>query len=610
MRQSRPSVLRAAATLLMVGATVPVVHLGCDDSDPQGGPATASGGSGSTDSNALGAATSSSNNGGSGGSDANGGNGGSGGSGGSRPGTGGSDTQGAESTTSGVGGSAGAAGAPPFEGDPRCAGQTLGRVCHGHFITTCEDLDDDGSVDFEQTNCAPGVCAGEDPSCESGSAGESCSDPILVSATGFVLRGSDFVADFESDIDLTDGDTCSLGDTGSSDAVFEVPLKAGQTLSVTQAGRLPAVLAIQRTCGVDEACSESDNSSRGFTIEYTAEQNETMFVILDAYQVDPAARDYALHIDIDPTCGNGTLEGVEDCDDGGTQAGDGCSPECDVEYPFECTPTSPSLCQKPPTLATIGPDEVHEYVHEPAFGEDDRLAFIFTVTERVLMDVTAVSHTSNTGDINFRLFSDWNVSAIRGTQTGDESYEDVQFEAGTYYLELFAAEDLPSGFTLTFTSHGIACGDNEVAWGFEECDNGDQEGCKDCTLDFGWDCGVASPSVCSQVPSFESSYGAGDPIDDIATTSAVAPYSSAYFMIEFVEEVELTGSAISPEAPELWTFQTASLESEAQTEHSGYVYPPGTFGPWLVAPGLYVLELFTYTGLPEGYTLSLSTSEP
>ena len=607
MGQSRLSVLRAASTLLLVGAALPAVQLGCDDSDPQGGSTTASGGSAGADSNALGAATSSGANGGTGGTEADGG---SGGAGGSSAGTGGSDTQAADSSASGVGGSAGAAGAPPFEGDPRCAGHPQGSVCLGHFITTCEDIDDDGGIDFAQTNCAPGVCAGEDPSCRSGNAGESCADPIVVSATGFVLRGSDFVSDFDGDIDLTDDDTCSLGDAGSSDAVFEVSLEAGQTLSVTQAGKLPAVLAIQRTCGFDEACSASDESSGGFSIEYTAEQAETMFVILDAYQVAPTARDYALHIDIDPACGNGIFEGIEDCDDGNTQAGDGCSPACDVEFPFECTPSSPSLCQEPPTLFSIVPDEVNEYVHEPAFAEDDRLVFIFSVTERVLMDVTAISHTSNTGDINFRLFSDWDTSVIRGTQNGDEDYLAVPFEPGTYFIELFAAEDLPSGFTLTFTSHGIACGDHEVARGFEECDNGDEEGCRDCTLDFGWDCGVASPSECSQVPRIGSAYGAGDPIDDIPVSSAVTPYSSAYWMIEFVDEVELSGTAISPEKPELWTFQTATLESLDQTEHSSYVNPPGTFGPWLVSPGLYVIELFTYTGLPEGYTLRLSTSEP
>lgn len=35
-------------------------------------------------------------------------------------------------------------------------------------------------------------------------------------------------------------------------------------------------------------------------------------------------------------CGNGVLEGREECDDGNTLSGDGCSPDCDVEPPPHC----------------------------------------------------------------------------------------------------------------------------------------------------------------------------------------------------------------------------------------------------------------------------------
>ena len=44
-----------------------------------------------------------------------------------------------------------------------------------------------------------------------------------------------------------------------------------------------------------------------------------------------------------PPCGNGVVSGAETCDDGSTQAGDGCSPSCRVETPFVCT-GSPSVC--------------------------------------------------------------------------------------------------------------------------------------------------------------------------------------------------------------------------------------------------------------------------
>ncbi|BDA49076.1 probable Sushi, von Willebrand factor type A, EGF and pentraxin pentraxin domain-containing protein at C-terminar half [Coccomyxa sp. Obi] len=43
-------------------------------------------------------------------------------------------------------------------------------------------------------------------------------------------------------------------------------------------------------------------------------------------------------------CGNGLVEGQEQCDDGNTSDGDGCSAQCKVEEGWECTGQSPSEC--------------------------------------------------------------------------------------------------------------------------------------------------------------------------------------------------------------------------------------------------------------------------
>lgn len=597
MGRSLPSVVRATSRLLCVGAALSCLHLGCDDSSPGGGTA-GSGGSGGADDNALGAATSIGVNGGTGGTQATGGSGGSGGSSGGISSVGGSTNVGGS-----LGGSAGAGVA--LEGDPRCIGEPLGSVCLGHFLTTCEDVDDDGLVDFEQLNCAPGVCGGDEPSCQAGNDGESCSAPILVAASGFVLRGDDFASDFEGDIELTD-DSCFFADPDSSDAVFEVSLEAGQTLSVTQTGKLSAVLALQSACGGSEACIDSDDSSRGLSLEYTASSAETVFVVLDAYQADPVASDYALHIDIDATCGNGVFEGTEDCDDGNTDDDDGCSATCAVEFPYECTKTSPSLCEVPTSLGSFGPDEEFGYSHETRFDEGERHAFTFTLTERVLLDITATSNSGGTGDINFRLYTDWNTR-LTGIQAGNERHEGYLYEAGTYFIELWPAADLPSGYTLTFETHGIVCGDGEVAEGVEECDNELGDGCEDCTVTFGWKCDAASPSNCTELVSV-GQYAAGAPIADVTVNAAVAA-GSEYQLIEFTTAVEMSGTAVSIADPSRYGFETITLWSESQAEYSEYVYPTsGAFGPWSIEPGKYVLELTTYTGLPEGYVLDLETA--
>jgi cysteine-rich repeat protein len=46
------------------------------------------------------------------------------------------------------------------------------------------------------------------------------------------------------------------------------------------------------------------------------------------------------------TCGNGVVEGQEECDDGDARDGNGCSSSCKVEPGFHCTGTRPSKCAK------------------------------------------------------------------------------------------------------------------------------------------------------------------------------------------------------------------------------------------------------------------------
>jgi len=53
-----------------------------------------------------------------------------------------------------------------------------------------------------------------------------------------------------------------------------------------------------------------------------------------------------------PACGDGTLAGSEECDDGNTNPGDGCSPTCELES------TSPALCAGVPSVAGTAIDAV------------------------------------------------------------------------------------------------------------------------------------------------------------------------------------------------------------------------------------------------------------
>jgi len=59
----------------------------------------------------------------------------------------------------------------------------------------------------------------------------------------------------------------------------------------------------------------------------------------------------------EPVCGNDEVETGEECDDGNTDDGDGCSKYCEVEDKWTCDDSEPSDCSKvPPTSSTTEVD--------------------------------------------------------------------------------------------------------------------------------------------------------------------------------------------------------------------------------------------------------------
>jgi len=264
-------------------------------------------------------------------------------------------------------------------------------------------------------------------------------------------------------------------------------------------------------------------------------------------------------------------------------------------------------------LGSIGADEDLEREVESRFDEDDQLFLSFTVTERLVLDVSAVSSSGNTGDINLRISSGWDSNSIEveGMQRGDDHHLGVPLEPGTYLIELWAAADLPNGFTLTLSSHGSSCGDSVVVPGLEACDDGGSEGCVECEVSFGWDCGHASPSVCTAIP-VRGPYAAGEPIEPMSEPQVKAS-SFAYWMLVFAEDVWLSGTAVSQGDPEYEVIESISVWSEDQPEDQPLefknLFPPGEFGEWFLPAGTYKIGLRTPSGLDYGYVLSLSTTD-
>jgi cysteine-rich repeat protein len=50
-------------------------------------------------------------------------------------------------------------------------------------------------------------------------------------------------------------------------------------------------------------------------------------------------------VSVAPVCGNGVLEGSEQCDDGNLVTGDGCSATCQLETYYRCDNSLPNICK-------------------------------------------------------------------------------------------------------------------------------------------------------------------------------------------------------------------------------------------------------------------------
>ncbi|HJL15422.1 MAG TPA: DUF4215 domain-containing protein [Sandaracinaceae bacterium LLY-WYZ-13_1] len=91
------------------------------------------------------------------------------------------------------------------------------------------------------------------------------------------------------------------------------------------------------------------DGSRGIdateNVEFVAEAGQLYYVVFDIYSDTSATSTVDLDVSCTPiVCGDGTIAGGEECDDGGTSPGDGCSDTCTVEPDYVCT-GEPSTCE-------------------------------------------------------------------------------------------------------------------------------------------------------------------------------------------------------------------------------------------------------------------------
>ncbi len=360
--------------------------------------------------------------------------------------------------------------------------------CDGNTPTTCDEGATGCLEANAATSCMLDVCdtSGGSATCIANASGDSCAEAFLV-LDDVNLVGTDITADF-TDVEAFTGEGCSATtSTAGVDAVFSVPLLAGQTVSISEHGEVDIVLGITPTCEGAAACYAGVDGFSGPVeeagISYTATEDETVSLYASAFFATPAKDeiDYDIRIAI-TTCGDGVTEGAETCDDANAVEDDGCN-ACNVTFGFECDNSAASVCTGPTDLGSYAVAEaIPDTVEAGALLDGEVKFYTITFTDSLLITGALTLTDGEDADI---FFVDENVQIVFSAEAvGSDAWTAEGLAAGTYTIAVVARGDVPSGWTLTMETSD-SCGDG-IVQGVDECDDGnaiDDDRCSDtCVL--------------------------------------------------------------------------------------------------------------------------------
>jgi cysteine-rich repeat protein len=178
-----------------------------------------------------------------------------------------------------------------------------------------------------------------------------------------------------------------------------------------------------------------------------------------------------------PTCGNGSKEGNEACDDSNTTPNDGCT-SCTVDTDYTCNGTAPSICQ----LCGNGKKEGTEACDDDDLDPGDGCSATCTVEPTWTCNVASPTVCQNCGN---------------GKKEGTEACDDHDLDPGDGCSATCTVESI---WTCNGTEPSICqlCGNGKKE-GTEACDDSNttaNDGCTACVIDTDYACNGTEPSIC------------------------------------------------------------------------------------------------------------------
>ncbi len=461
-------------------------------------------------------------------------------------------------------------------------------VCGDGKVEGTEECDDgneepgDGCDAFceaeEGFSCTDdGACYNTQLTSGTGASCESAGVINLIDFNGFRTTGEDFSTFTNAGQYTMAGSDCanssSYFDDTTPTAVYAITLDAGDILEASlDADAYAAQLAVVETCASNEACLASDYDTRWTTaptasISYTADATKTVYLFarVSTYTYSSSySYNYALLVTKrQVTCGDGLIEGDEECEDGNTIDGDGCT-ACKVDANFVCNGL-PSVCHEAEPgdscKNAIVPDFPNNGYGTVTYGgtEDN---FDDLYTDQWSGNTTSCKGSANGPEVFFKLdLITGDVVTVKQTGDADVVISYVADVDGTCGSVCLASSDTPETLThiasAAETIYAIVaayssstsyahrpfniiiekshpeCGNGTVETG-EDCDG--VEGCTDdCKAEDGYSCidnvCIIFPDHCSDAVAIESgntvTFNTSDATNTMSAVSACASYSAA-----------------------------------------------------------------------------------
>ena len=298
--------------------------------------------------------------------------------------------------------------------------------------------------------------------------------------------------------------------TGAPEVVYSITAPTDGTMSASTSNpltELDTVLYVLDAC--DDSASEiacNDDLEQGNTsseVTWDATAGVTYYIVVDGYD---STGSFELSVDL-AVCGDGVVNGSEQCDDANQNDGDGCAADCTWECVDDSNEDDDTQDDATSLAGETFPVTYPDQVLCPSDLNEEFGVYVDFWAVDVADGEYLAAETGGGGSLTTTcaeqmlslIILDGDLNGLAGTDTteGECATAVIEPEAGTYYIAVLWDDQsvAPQDYSLSVDLGVSVCGDGDQE-GIEACDDGNLvggDGCSPSCVEEDAVCTVAAP---------------------------------------------------------------------------------------------------------------------